>query len=152
VSADRIGVLTILTRLGAAFLFALPLAWEREKGRHLGLRTVPLVSVGACGYLLLNQLLGEGPEATARVLQGVLTGIGFIGGGAILKQGADVIGIATAAAIWNTGAIGAAIAYGEYLLGLFLALINVLILVLGEIARRFGSKLRQKDARREQRT
>lgn len=143
-SAERMGALTVVTRLGAAFLFALPLAWERQAGRHLGLRTVPLVSVGACGYLLLAQLLGEGAEASARILQGVLTGIGFIGGGAILKHGGNVIGIATAAVIWNMGAIGAATAYGEYLLALFLALINVFILVVGEVGRRLESRLRQK--------
>lgn len=144
-AAHPMGVLTILVRLAIAFALALPLAWERQEGRHLGLRTVPLVSVGACGYLLLSQGLGEGPEGTARLLQGILTGIGFIGGGAILKRGADVVGIATAATIWNVGAIGSAAAYGKYGLAVLLAAANILILEGGAIARTFRPDLRKKD-------
>jgi putative Mg2+ transporter-C (MgtC) family protein len=58
----------------------------------------------------------------------LLTGIGFIGGGAILKGEKNVRGIATAASLWNTGAIGAAAAYGRYELGLMLSLSNLLTL------------------------
>jgi putative Mg2+ transporter-C (MgtC) family protein len=53
-----------------------------------------------------------------------ITGIGFIGGGAILKDRGNVQGIATAASIWNTGAIGAAVAYGRYEIALVLSVIN----------------------------
>jgi putative Mg2+ transporter-C (MgtC) family protein len=134
-SAEHLGFVTVLARLGAALGLALPLAWERQAGRHLGLRTVPLVSVGACGYVLVAIRLGQDPEANARVLQGLLSGIGFIGGGAILKHGAgDVVGIATAATIWNMGAIGAATGFGDYSLGLFLCVANFLILLLGSLA------------------
>ena len=137
-SAERLGFVTVLARLGAALLFAVPVAWERQAGRHLGLRTVPLVSLGACGYVLLAIRLGEEPEVSARVLQGLLSGIGFIGGGAILKHGAsDVVGIATAATIWNMGAIGAATGFGDYWLGMFLCLANFLVLLLGSLAHKF---------------
>lgn len=53
-----------------------------------------------------------------------MTGIGFIGGGAILKGGVSVHGTATAASIWNTGAIGAAVAYGRYEIAILLSLVN----------------------------
>lgn len=119
-----------LLRVGAAFLLALPLGWERTlTARSAGLGTFPLVALGACAYLLIGQqALGESAEAQARVLSGLLTGIGFIGGGAILKRERDVRGIATAASPWNTGAIGAAAAYGRYELGLILSVANLFTL------------------------
>ncbi len=120
----------MLLRVGVAFLLALPLGWERElAARTVGLRTFPLVALGACAYLLIGrEALGENAEAQARILSGLVTGIGFVGGGAILKGKRDVRGVATAASLWNTGAIGAAAAYGRYELGLMLSVANLLTL------------------------
>ena len=100
-------------RVGIAFLLAMPVAWERYRSdRHIGLRTFPIVAMASCGFVLIARPSAEeNPEVLARVLQGVLSGIGFIGGGAILKLGTNVKGLATAASIWCTGAIGAAVAY-----------------------------------------
>ena len=104
--------------LGAAYVLALPLAWEREErtAAPVGLRTVPLVSVGACAYVLISRYLYEqgiyDADGLARTLRALMTGIGFIGGGAIVKHVRDVRGIATGAAVWNTGAIGASVAHG----------------------------------------
>jgi putative Mg2+ transporter-C (MgtC) family protein len=138
--------------LGAAYLLALPLAWERERGIHVGLRTVPLVSVGACAYVLISRYLYErgiyDADGLARTLRALMTGIGFIGGGAIVKNVRDVRGIATGAAVWNTGAIGASVAHGLYVTAVALALANVLIF---EIARRlagaFGAPRKVSDPR-----
>jgi putative Mg2+ transporter-C (MgtC) family protein len=140
--------------LGAAYLLALPLAWERGGGsdRHIGLRTVPLVSVGACAYVLISRYLYEqgiyNADGLARTLRALMTGIGFIGGGAIVKNVRDVRGIATGAAVWNTGAIGASVAHGLYVTALALALANVLIF---ELARRlagaFGASRKVSDPR-----
>ena len=109
-----------------AYVLALPVAWDREKeARSAGLRTFPLVAVASCGYMLLaNSILGSSSESTARIIQGLITGIGFIGGGAILKDRGSVHGTATAASIWNTGAIGAAVAFGRYEIALVLSVIN----------------------------
>jgi len=87
-------ILDVLLRVGAAFLLALPLGCERElAARTVGLRTFPLVAMGACAYLLIGQeALGESAEARARILAGLVTGIGFVGGGAILKGRRDVRG------------------------------------------------------------
>jgi putative Mg2+ transporter-C (MgtC) family protein len=86
----------------------------------------------------------EEPEARTRVIQGLLAGIGFIGGGAIFKQPNDVTGIATAATVWNMGAIGAAAGYGDYWLGLLLCIASVLVLALGRLAHRIEAALRKK--------
>lgn len=119
-----------LASVAAAYALALPVAWDREKEtRSAGLRTFPLVAVASCGFILLAAgVMGDSKDAQARVVQGVITGIGFIGGGAILKEGASVRGTATAASIWNTGAIGAAVAFGRYEIALILSLINFLTL------------------------
>ena len=126
---------TLLTDTGlalAAFALALPIGWERhEADRPAGLRTFPLVGLSSCAFLLLGLRAFPGsPDAQARVLQGLMTGIGFIGGGAILKDGSvgHVRGIATATSIWSTGAIGAAVALGRFELGVVLSLANFLIL------------------------
>lgn len=126
-------------RLLAALLLALPIGWERElAARSAGLRTFPLAALAACGYVLLAlEVVGDTPEAQARVLQGLMTGIGFIGGGAILKSKEHVHGTATAAGIWVTGAIGAAAAYGRLGLAVLLSALTMLVLaVLGAIERR----------------
>lgn len=109
-----------------AYLLALPVAWDREKeARSAGLRTFPLVAVASCGYILVaTSILGSGAESLSRIIQGLITGIGFIGGGAILKDRGSVHGTATAASIWNTGAIGAAVACGRFEIALVLSVIN----------------------------
>lgn len=119
-----------LVRLALAFLFAVPLGWNREReARSAGLRTFPIVALASCGLVILAiELFGERVPAQARILQGLITGVGFIGGGAILKSGSVVHGTATAASIWNVGVIGAAVGFGFYDLGLILALANFLVL------------------------
>lgn len=121
-----------LIRIVVSFLLALPIGWERGKGHgSLGFRTFPIVAMGACGYTLIaSGLPGATPETQARLLQGLLAGIGFIGGGAIIKEGNSVHGLATAASIWNTGAIGAAVASDRVEIAIVLAAINFLVLFL----------------------
>lgn len=118
-----------LTHLGVAYALALPVAWDRERAtRSAGLRTFPLVAVAACGYTLVGMSVLSSTEAESRVIQGILTGIGFIGGGAILKSNGTVRGTATAASIWNTGLIGMAVAFERYEVALLMSLINYLTL------------------------
>lgn len=116
----------------AAFTLALPIGWERDDAdRPAGLRTFPLVGLASCTFMLLGlRAFPDSPDAQARILQGLITGIGFIGGGAILKDGSagHVRGIATATSIWSTGAIGAAVALGRLELGALLSLMNFMIL------------------------
>jgi putative Mg2+ transporter-C (MgtC) family protein len=105
-----------LVALGIAYLLALPIGWNREvEERSAGLRTFPLVAVAACGFLQATEgLMNGSPEATARIIEGVITGIGFIGGGAILQMKDRVQGTATAASLWATGAMGVAVGVESY--------------------------------------
>jgi putative Mg2+ transporter-C (MgtC) family protein len=119
-----------LVRLALAFLFALPVAWDRERQeRTLGLRTFPLVAMASTGYILIAQtILGWESAEHSRIIQGLMTGIGFLGGGAIVKKGLTVHGTATAASIWSTAAIGAAVAYDRYEIAIALTLATFLTL------------------------
>ena len=131
-------VLDNLFHLGIAFALAAPIGWNRERSaRGPGLRTFPLVAVGSCGFLLIGRTLLQGSESHARLLYGLMTGIGFIGGGSILKERGNVSGTATAASIWNTGAIGAAVAWQRYEIAIALAATNFLLLFLGKPAKEF---------------
>lgn len=121
-------VFSNLILLSIAYLLALPIGWEREtRGRSAGLRTFPLVAIATCGYVLIGMAIFA-VDAQARVVQGMITGMGFIGGGAILKGEASVHGIATAAALWSTGAIGLAVAYGRLEIAVSLALVTFVTL------------------------
>jgi putative Mg2+ transporter-C (MgtC) family protein len=115
-------------QIGFTFLLTVAIGWQREAEEHnTGIRAFPIVGMASCGYLLI---LGQQPDVAAqsRVLQGLITGIGFIGGGAILKDGANVRGTATAASVWNAGVIGAAVAMGHYGIATVLALLNLFTL------------------------
>src|SRR6202158_1181040 len=115
-----------------AYLLSLPLGWLREKeADSVGVRTFPIVAMASCGYLLMAKS-GTSSDAFTRVLQGLMAGIGFIGGGAILKEGTTIHGAATAASIWNTGVIGAAVALGKYEIAIILAVMNGLTLKFGK--------------------
>ena len=107
-----------IVKLVAAFLFALPIAWERERStRIMGVRTFPLVSLGSCAYVIVGMSMIEpGSDASVRLIQGLMAGVGFIGGGAILKQDREVHGTATAASVWVTGAMGEASASAALML------------------------------------
>lgn len=120
-----------LWHLAAAFALALPIGWDREHAtRSAGLRTFPLVAIAACGYVLASQAVFESDDPQSRIVYGLVTGIGFIGGGAILKQSSRVSGTATAASIWNTGAIGMTVAYDLFSIAIMLSLVNFLTLLL----------------------
>jgi putative Mg2+ transporter-C (MgtC) family protein len=127
--------------LAIAYALAFLIGWNREReDRSAGLRTFPLVAVAACGFIQGTEELTRGhPEAAARIVEGVITGIGFIGGGAILKDGGQVQGTATAASLWATGAIGIAVGLGAYDVALVIAAFTVLTLyVLSKLKDRGG--------------
>jgi len=137
-------VLFNMSHLGIAYLLALPVGWDRERASPgAGLRTFPLVAVAACGYTLVGISVLDSTEAESRILQGLITGVGFIGGGAILKSKGSVRGTATAASIWNTGLIGMAVAFGRYEIALLMSLINFFTL-------RFVNLLKPEEGRGDQ--
>jgi putative Mg2+ transporter-C (MgtC) family protein len=124
--------LSHLIYLAVAYMLALPIGWNREvEERSAGLRTFPLVSIGACSFVMIAiEVLGIESEGQARILEGLITGIGFIGGGAILKQGDRARGTATAASLWATGAMGAAVGYGQIDIAVILSVAIFVTLVL----------------------
>jgi putative Mg2+ transporter-C (MgtC) family protein len=129
---DAFQIMPHLIALIIAYGLALPIGWDREKStRSAGLRTFPLVALASCGFIQATEtMLADSPEGTARVVEGLITGIGFIGGGAILKEGLSVHGTATAASIWATGAIGTAVGLGALDVAIAIALLTFLTLKL----------------------
>ncbi|HKJ18192.1 MAG TPA: MgtC/SapB family protein [Xanthomonadales bacterium] len=118
-----------LTLMGVAYLLALPVGWNREKyERSAGLRTFPLVAVATCGFMLVGMESLSSSEAHARVLSGIITGMGFLGGGAILKSKREVTGTATAVSLWATGAMGIAVAWQRFEIAIVISVLTFLTL------------------------
>jgi len=122
---ELVGRLILATMLG--FLIGL----ERElAGQPAGERTHALASLGAATFALISVSAFPGSDP-ARVAAGVVTGLGFLGAGMILKEGEERIhGLTTAAGIWAVGGIGLAVGAGLYLLGVSSAILVGLLLAL----------------------
>ena len=129
-SQDTFNILPHLTALAIAYALAFPIGWDREREeRSAGLRTFPLVAVATCGFVqAAESITQDSPEATARVIEGLITGMGFIGGGAILRLKDSVRGTATAASLWATGAIGTAVGLGVFDVAVIMAVVTFLTL------------------------
>lgn len=127
---DNFNVLPHFVALVAAYALAFPIGWNREQEeRSAGLRTFPLVAVATCGFIqAAESITATSPEAMARVVEGLITGMGFIGGGAILRRENSVKGTATAASLWITGAIGVAVGLGSYDVALMLSIATIVTL------------------------
>jgi putative Mg2+ transporter-C (MgtC) family protein len=110
-----------------AFVLALPIGWNRARTeRSAGLRTFPLVAMASCGLVQTAiSILGPDVPSHANILQGIVIGVGFIGAGALIRQGDITTGNATAASVWVVGIIGAAVGYGYYDIGITLAAANL---------------------------
>ncbi len=131
-SLDDLRILPHLVSLGIAYVLALPIGWDREKEeRSAGLRTFPLVALASCAFIQATEnITRDNPEAMARIVEGLITGMGFIGGGAIIKLAHAVRGTATAASLWATGAMGAAVGLGSYDVAVMIAVFTFLTLKL----------------------
>lgn len=133
-------ILRHFRELALAYVLAIPIAWDREvNARTAGLRTFPLVAVASCAYMLIGYQVLDSTDAEARVVQGLITGMGFIGGGAILKHRGRVEGTATAASLWATGAIGLSVASQRLEVAIVVSVVTFLTL-------RFLRPLGQRDA------
>jgi putative Mg2+ transporter-C (MgtC) family protein len=119
----------VALRLLCAALIGGLLGYQREQaGKSAGLRTYMLVTLGSAFFVIVPQL--EGVTDMSRVIQGIITGIGFLGAGAILKraQNNEIQGLTTAAGIWMAAAAGTAVGFGRLGTALIGALIGFLIL------------------------
>jgi putative Mg2+ transporter-C (MgtC) family protein len=107
---------TVAFRLLLAALLGGALGYERESvGKAAGMRTHMLVAIGSALFLLVLDLFGGGDTESARIIQGIVAGIGFLGAGAIVKDrpNEEIRGLTTAAGIWTTAAIGVAVGLGH---------------------------------------
>lgn len=127
--------LMIVSRLLAAALIGGLIGYERYTQRKsIGVSGMMLVAFGSATYMLLAIRVSDSdPAALSRALQGLLQGIGFLGGAVIFKGGTDVRGIKTAAAIWITGAIGLAIGTSFWWLGIIVGITTALILFVSDL-------------------
>jgi putative Mg2+ transporter-C (MgtC) family protein len=128
--------LDAVLRLVMATVIGGAIGLNRElHGKPSGLRTLGLVSLGAALAVLTTVHVGgiPDPDSASRVIQGVITGIGFLGAGVILRspEGGRVRGITTAAAIWVTACVGVACGYGAWRLVVPAAIIIAFLLVAG---------------------
>jgi putative Mg2+ transporter-C (MgtC) family protein len=123
------GIVRIVVRLLIAAILGGILGFERQwHGKDAGLRTHMLVSLGAALFVFIPQQAGMAIADLSRVIQGIASGIGFVGGGAILKLSEErrIEGLTTAAGIWLTAAVGIAAGMGREasaILGTLLALV-----------------------------
>lgn len=125
---DAATMTVILVRVLAAAMLGGIIGWERErKGRAAGLKTHILVSVGSALFVLAPEVAGISGGDNTRVMQGIVSGIGFLGAGAILRDGMRVEGLTTAAGIWMTAAIGMAVGMGQEMLALLTTLLAWLV-------------------------
>ncbi|HSE98662.1 MAG TPA: MgtC/SapB family protein, partial [Blastocatellia bacterium] len=121
----------VLIRLMAASLLGAIVGFQRESvGKPAGLRTHMLVSLGTAVFVMACSAVGMSLEGQSRVIQGIVTGIGFIGAGNILKisEERDIQGLTTAAGIWMTAAIGVAVGLGSLGVALLSTLFAMVIL------------------------
>ncbi len=104
---------------------------EREwHGHPAGIKTLGLVGVGACLFSGLGLEAFKTTTDPTRIAAQIVTGVGFLGAGAILRQGSEVHGLTTAASIWVAAAIGMSIGFGFYVAGIFTTVLVLSMLVL----------------------
>jgi putative Mg2+ transporter-C (MgtC) family protein len=101
----RVEIMESITRLGIALALGSAIGFERQWNQKMaGLRTNALVALGSCGFVVFSAMVGEGDPT--RVAAQVVTGIGFLGAGVILREGINVLGINTAATLWCSAMVG----------------------------------------------
>jgi putative Mg2+ transporter-C (MgtC) family protein len=148
---DTLATSEMAMRIGGALLCGALVGLERErKHRPAGFRTMILISLGSCGFVLLgietvarvsDEAIKHWPPGQAlpgqaemsRVIQGLMGGIGFLGAGAVIQNKKAVRGLTTAAAVWVVSALGAACAFGFYKLALILGVATLFTLTVLDV-------------------
>lgn len=124
--------LEMVLRVLIALLLGGLIGWERERhGISAGIRTYGAIALGACVFGVISQnIMGPGTADPSRIAAQIVTGIGFLGGGVIFRQGDYVSGLTTAATLWATAAVGLAVSCGMYVISILTALLIFLLLYL----------------------
>ena len=140
---DRAMLAVILIRVLAALILGTIVGLQRERvGKAAGLRTHMLVCLGTAVVVLAGREAGMDTNGLSRVIQGVVTGIGFVGAGSILKlsQEREIKGLTTAAGLWMTAAIGVSAGVGAIGLAAIATLFTVVILSLERFEERWHKR------------
>ncbi len=134
----------VLIRMVAAALLGAVIGLQRERaGKPAGIKTHILATLGTTVFVLACAGYGMSSDGLSRVIQGIVTGIGFLGAGAILKldDKRDIKGLTTAASIWISAAIGVAVGLGGLGLALLATILTMLVLaIIGSMELRFFKK------------
>jgi putative Mg2+ transporter-C (MgtC) family protein len=141
--ADLSPYIVVLPRLIIALVLGIAIGIERQlRQRHTGLNTHALVALGAAAFTSLATLIGDSDDV--RLGGQVVTGIGFLGAGLIMRDGMSVRGLAGAATIWATGAVGALIGYGQIIPAIeatvFVVVINLASPRLSQLINRYSAQ------------
>lgn len=108
-----------LIKIGVAMAVGAAIGAEREyRDKSAGFRTLVLICVGSCLFTMLSIDIGGADRNAARIAAQIVSGIGFLGAGVIMREGGTVTGLTTAAMIWLTAALGMGIGAGRYLVSL----------------------------------
>ena len=120
----------VLSKLGLSLLIGTVIGAEREyKNKAAGLRTLILICLGSTLFTIISVSIGAESES-GRVASNIVTGIGFLGAGAIMREGLTVSGLTTSSSIWVTAALGMAVGAGEFYLSVFATIIVLIVLTL----------------------
>jgi putative Mg2+ transporter-C (MgtC) family protein len=136
-TTDSLGYLDVFLRLGAAVLAGAVIGFDREvRNKPAGLRTMALVSLGSAVFVLAAAI-AVNADSSSRVIQGVITGVGFLGAGSIIRGRTEesIRGLTTAASIWLAAAVGVACGLASWPLVLISCCFGLLILILEPIDR-----------------
>jgi len=131
-------------RLLLSFLIGTVIGLEREfRSKAAGLRTMIMICLGSTIFTEISLAMGGGSQSPDRIAASVITGIGFLGGGVIFKDGLTINGITTATTIWICAALGMAVGVGEYFVALMGLIAVVIVLIVFEYVKQVISRIHQ---------
>ena len=136
----------VVLRMFAAIVLGALVGWERERaGKPAGFRTHILVCLGTAVVVLACSVSGMNQDGLSRVIQGIVTGIGFVGAGSILKldEQRDIKGLTTAAGLWLTAAIGVAVGLGTLGVAILTTIATLIVLALAGVLERRNENKKQ---------
>ena len=141
---DFQSILPLVIAMGLGGLIGI----ERElHGKPAGFRTNALICMGAAAFIVVAQRIGLAPDSISRMTAGIVTGVGFIGGGAVLRDRENISGVTTAATIWVVTSIGIACGMRLYDIAVSISILSLVVLAvfspLDKKIRRKGKKHQQ---------
>lgn len=135
ITPDLITDIEIFFRIVLSCFLGGLIGWERERHRNIvsaGIRTYGAIALGACAFGILSMALSDSDPT--RIAAQVVSGIGFLGGGIIFRQGDYVTGLTTAATLWATASVGLAVSFGYYFMASSTAALIFLLLYMPRVS------------------